>query len=272
MNKERIILMDGAVDISGPYIAYTQKEPEEEKLIPLPYTVAALANAKKPPAFLKFLEETFPDKKTAETALYYLSLIISKNTELGYGGFFIGPPRTGKTTLIEILTAALPGYICRAIFREPPWGHRGFFLNQKDIIKNDGAGALVVSDVNLVNTDTYNSLTSGKPWDAGGFGEKPYQFIPTAQCIIISNYFPHFTDNEKIDQGRVIAFPFVIRRPAGCIPVKKLIDNLQPEFPAVVKLLADTYVILKHKLNGVIPQSGESKRTKRMIFSSCWEG
>jgi hypothetical protein len=40
MSKERIILTDGVIDISGPYIRYTQKEPEEKNLPCLLYSTA----------------------------------------------------------------------------------------------------------------------------------------------------------------------------------------------------------------------------------------
>ena len=68
MSKERLILIDGVIDISGPYIMDTHKEPEEEALSPLPYTTVELSGTKPPIRFFDFLTSIFPDKKTAETA------------------------------------------------------------------------------------------------------------------------------------------------------------------------------------------------------------
>jgi hypothetical protein len=266
MPKERIILMDGVMDISGPYICYTEKEPEEEKTAALPYTTAEIIGAIPPLQFLNFLASIFPEEKTAETALNYLSLIISKHTEFKYGGIFIGPPGTGKTALLEILSRVLPGYInFLPILRFP--------IGPTDLTGMDGLGAAVLQEINCnsqIKTANYKVLITSDRLTARHPYHAPYDFTPTAQIILVNNYFPLFDcmDDEDLT-SRILIIPFLgphLREGPGAIPFLKIVKKLQAEFPAIVKLLADCYVGLKHRFNGVIPQSKQCRDLKEKYF------
>jgi phage/plasmid-associated DNA primase len=268
MSKERIILKDGVVDISGPYIVYTQKEPGEEVLPTLPYTLKNFAGAKPPAKFLRFLSSIFPDNKTAETVLYYLSLILSKNTAFKYGGIFIGGHETGKTTLVQILSDAVPGYI--NFFSIPI-----FSLAPGDLSRMDGMGAAIIQEIDIaanIYTDKYKMLTGGDTLTAKRSGGVPYQFTPTAQIILVCNHFPRFT--EIIDEAlaaRIVIIPFLIKHRQGdpeTMTYTEIKKDLRVEYPAIIKLLAEYYIRLKHNLNGVIPLSKQCQKMKKEYFSN----
>jgi phage/plasmid-associated DNA primase len=273
MSKERLILKDGVLDISGPYIRYTQKEPEEETLSHLPYTTAELFDAKPPARFLDFLASTFPDEKTAETALFYLSLIVSKNTEFKYGGIFLGGPETGKTALMTILAEALPLYI--HFFSIPK-----FQVKPVDLAIMDGLGAAVIQELDSgsrIETAIYKSLTGNDTLTGKFLYKEPFKFTPTAQLIIITNHFPRFSNIDDALTARIVVIPFSVPRrrgEPGTIPVSKLKESFRAEFPSIVKLLAGCYVLLKHKHNGIIPQSKQCKKLKKIyllnpVFLKC---
>jgi phage/plasmid-associated DNA primase/DNA-directed RNA polymerase subunit RPC12/RpoP len=267
MSKERIILTDGAIDISGPYIMYTPKEPEEEKQPCLPYTTRELMDAKAPVQFFDFLTSMFPEEKTVETVLNYLSLIVSKNTEFKYGGIFVGPPHTGKTTLLEILSKALPGYILFSTMLK-------FKMSPADLAILDGVGAAVLTEINgsnKVNSFQYKMLTGGGALTAKRPYHEAYGHIPTAQIIMVNNRFPQFDRYDEALAARIVIIPFLVPHlqgePGTMLP-QNIIKNLQAEFPAIIKLLAGYYVRLKYKLNGVIPLSKQCKKIKKEYFGS----
>jgi hypothetical protein len=261
MNKERIILQDRVIDISGPYIFYRDKEPGEEKLNPLPYTAADFADAGHPDWFFSFLQDTFTDKKTIETALYFLSLIISKSNEFGYSGFFIGPPRTGKTTLINILNYVLPGYFIM-VSPQCHEGNYGVYFSPRDLQRLNGPGAAVIEEVSVVYVDSLNAVAKGKDI--------------TTQLIGISNYFPLFRGEIESLGKRLVAIPFFYPKrkkdPKTKFP-QEIMEEIHNERAAILKLLVDTYLILKNSLRGIIPQSKDCRRLKRtLIFHSNIKG
>jgi DNA-directed RNA polymerase subunit RPC12/RpoP len=270
MSKERIILTDGAIDISGPYIVYTHKEPEEENLPCLPYTTGELADAKPPAQFLDFLTSIFPEEKTVETALNYLSLIISKNTEFKYGGIFIGPPATGKTTLLEILSRALPGYI--NFFAMPK-----FRIGPADLAAMDGLGAAALTEIesnSKINVSEYKMLTGGDTLTARRPRHEPYDFVPTAQIIMVNNHLPQFNYYDEALAARIVIIPFLVnfhRGEPGTIYLQEIAKKPHVEFPAIIKLLAGYYVRLKHKFNGVIPLSKQCKKLKKEYFGDPFD-
>ncbi|MDR1452174.1 MAG: hypothetical protein LBI57_07610, partial [Helicobacteraceae bacterium] len=85
MSKNLIALQDGIIDLSGDFISY-----DADRLLlngkKLPYTVKDVMEAPPPVAFIKFLESNFADPKTAESLIYYLSLIPAIETGFKYGG------------------------------------------------------------------------------------------------------------------------------------------------------------------------------------------
>jgi hypothetical protein len=272
MSKERIILTDGVLDISGLYICSTYKEPEEETIVPLPYTVQDLTGAKPPAQFLNFLESIFSDEKTAETVLNYLSLIISKHTKFKYGGIFIGPPRR-KMILLKILSNALPGYIKFFSFSD-------LRIGPSDLAKMDGLGAAVIEGASgdaCIKTVEYKRIISNGSLTAMRPGHDPYQFTPTAQIIITDDHFPQFDKMpDKTLADQIVAVPFSAPHPPGkpkTISLGKIIKSLPEEYPGIIKLLADYYVNLKRRFNGIIPLSKQCKGLKtehlKTFFINC---
>jgi phage/plasmid-associated DNA primase/DNA-directed RNA polymerase subunit RPC12/RpoP len=265
-----MILKDGVLDISGPCIMYTGKKPEEEKRLYLPYTTREITNAKPPVQFLEFLASTFPEEETVETVLNYLSLIVSKNTEFKYGGIFVGPPATGKTALLKILSRALPGYI---IFH----AMSKFKIGPTDLAMMDGMGAAVLTEIegsNKIRTAEYKTLTGGDTLTAKLPHHEPYNFIPTAQIIMVNNHFPQFDQYDEALAARIVIIPFLVphhQGEPGAIPFQNILKSLQAEFPAIVKLLADYYVRLKYKFNGVIPLSKQCKKLKKEYFTDPFD-
>jgi phage/plasmid-associated DNA primase len=202
--------------------------------------------------------------------LNYLSLIPSKNTEFRYGGMFIGPPATGKTTLLEILSRALPGHILLSAMSK-------FRIGPFDLAKMDGLGAAVLTEIegsSKIRTAEYKMLTGGDTLTARQPRHEPYNFVPTAQIIMVNNRFPIFDRHDEALAARIVIIPFLVPRhqgEPGHIHLQKIIKNLQVEFPAIVKLLANYYVRLKYKFNGIIPLSKQCKKLKKEYFGDPFD-
>jgi phage/plasmid-associated DNA primase len=268
--KERIGLNDGSLVLSQKQITFRGRNDRELRF--LPYSRFEIKAAGIPENFMHFMNSLFPDPDTREAALYYLSLILALNTEFRYGAFFIGGPMTGKTALAEVLKNVLPDFIVQL----PP----ETIMKLKKKLRPEiaiaglyGKGAGIIQEFpasKAIHSSRYKILTGGDTLWAKRPYKEPFSFIPTAQIIVISNQFPYFDYLDEAVQYRLLVFPFMVshnRGKAGTLPVSEIINNLRPEFPAIVKLLGTYYVRLKTELKGIIPQSAEMLYTKNVYYT-----
>jgi phage/plasmid-associated DNA primase len=265
--KEKIFLADCDIDLSDSFVRYSfDIDPSKERL---PYTFSDMGNATNPDKFISFLKSNFSDPATIETLLYFLSLIPAKNTEYKYGTIFWGKSWTGKTTLIQIIEAIFPELITTLPLEEIQRKPRRHNEATPHIANLDGKGAAIIREsAKNFRIDTYRwkMLTCGDTIWARRLYQPPFQFIPTAQVIVVTNYFPNFEYDESIIE-RLLIIPFLIdHENAKMKKTSDILDSLRPEFPAIVKMLLEYYIQLKTKFKGKIPLSKKIKEIKKDLF------
>ena len=89
---------------------------------------------------------------------------------------------------------------------------------------------------------------------------QPHDFLPTAQVIIASNYAPSFDAHDDAAFSRMAVYHFKIQHARGEKDTKTsndFVNDLRPEFPAIIKFLCEKYIDLHIKLKGNIPFSQE---------------
>ena len=269
MSKNRITLQDGTIDLSGDYIAYTDRLVSDDK--PLPYAVKEVMEAPPPRGFIKFLEADFTDPKTAETLIYYLSLIPAMETDFRYGAVFCGGAGTGKTAVLEIMREVFQGYFVNI----PPEVLSHHVPGEKmaspyiSELENKGAGVVPeLPDGSRINAGLWKTLTGGDTITARRPYHAPVTFVPTAQIILVTNCAFSFGWDDAI-RDRLLTIPFTKKHERGNPETKtfsEIILELKPEFPGIVHLLADHYVHLKRKMGGKIRQSPECRLLKEQFF------
>ena len=270
MFKNRIALQDGTIDLSGDYIAYSDRVFLGDKR--LPYTVKDVMEAPPPRGFIKFLESNFADAATAETLIYYLSLIPAKETGFKYGGIFYGGAETGKTAVLEIMREISPGYfinlpadvlaVKKARHIMP--SEKTFYIAE---LENRGAGIVQEFPPDYkIDSALWKVLTGGDTITARRRYEVLHEFIPTAQIIIITNHILSFSTDDEAVKDRLLLFPFLKKHERGEPETKtfnEIVVDLAAEFLGVVHFMADRFVHLKRKLGGKIPQSAECGSWKK---------
>jgi DNA-directed RNA polymerase subunit RPC12/RpoP len=274
MSKNRIALQDGTIDLSGDYAVY-----DLDRIFlndkRLPYTVHDVMKAPTPKGFIKFLESDFAEAATAETLIYYLSLIPAMETGLKYGGVFYGGAGTGKTAVLEIMREIFPGYFINlpvdvlAIKKA-----RHIMPSEKTFciaeLENRGAGIVQEFPADYkIDSALWKVLTGGDTITARWRYGVPHEFIPTAQIIIVTNHILSFAADDEVVKDRLLLFPFLKkhgREEPETKTFNEIVVDLKPEFPGIVHLLADRFIHLKRKLNGKIPQSAECRSWKKAFL------
>jgi P4 family phage/plasmid primase-like protien len=270
--KETLTLLDGVMDFSGKEIIYRKSERKEYRRAILPYTIEDFKNNIKPDKFLKFMKSNFKNEDTLESLMFYLSLLPSRNTQFKYGGIFIGETNTGKTTTLEIMRAILPDMIeslpSEILVTKGNYKSSGNEANPY-ISRLEGKGAGVSSETNRnlhLNNALWKLLTGGDTLTARDLYQSPHDFIPTAQIIILTNHPPLFDNHDQATINRMVIIPFLIEHKKGekaTISLDNIIKSFKDEFPAIIKLLAEYYIKLKHEHNNLIPLSNECLRYKQ---------
>lgn len=264
--RETLTLADGVIDFSGAQIEYRKSNLEEYRKESLPYKMDDIKNAPEPDAYWKFMKGNFKDEKTLETLMYYLSLIASRNTQYKYGGIFVGKTHTGKTTTMELLSRVYPG-----MFDTIPTeimvskDKRRVSGNEATpyIARLEGKGVGIVKETDrnaYLNNALWKELTGGDTLTARGLYKEPRDFIPTAQILIYTNYQPRFDAHDAAVIDRLIVVPFTVqheRGKKGTVQQTSIYARIRPEYPAIVRLLAQYYIKLKNEHEGAIPLSPE---------------
>lgn len=264
--RETLTLADGVIDFSGAQIEYRKSKLEEYRREVLPYKMDDIKNAPEPDAFWKFMRGNFKDEKTLATLMYYLSLIPSRNTQYKYGGIFVGKTHTGKTTTMELLSRVYPGMfdtIPTEIMvskdkRRVSGNEATPYISR---LEGKGVGIVKETDRNAyLNNSLWKELTGGDTLTARGLYEKPKDFIPTAQILIYTNYQPRFDAHDAAVIDRLIVVPFTVqheRGKKGTVQQTSIYAKIRPEYPGIIKLLAEYYIKLKNEHEGAIPLSPE---------------
>jgi hypothetical protein len=268
--RETITLQDGVMDFSGKAVVFRSSLPGEYRRAVLPYSVDDIKNTKFPDLFWDFMRGNFKNIETLETLMFYLSLIPSR-VQYKYGAFWIGGKSTGKSTTIKILQAIF-GYMIGTMDADVlvPKGRTFASGNGPTpyLARLQGLGASIVSETEegaTLNAGLWKRLTGDDTITARGLNEAPREFSNTAQIIISTNTLPRFDRHDNAVIERMIVIPFLVTHERNAKDTKKmedLIEELRPEFPGVICLLAEYYIKLKNDLRGNIPISKESELHK----------
>jgi hypothetical protein len=268
--RESITLLDGVMDFSGKAIVYRSARAEEWRRAVLPYTVAQVRDSVFPEKFMAFMRGNFKNTDTLETLMYYLSLIPSR-TQYKYGAFWIGGKNTGKSTTIKLLQAIYKHIIgtMEADILVPKG--RTFATGNGPtpyLAQLRGLGASITSETEdgaVLNEGLWKKLTGDDTINARGLNEAPREFRNTAQIIISTNELPKFNRHDNSVITRMVVIPFLVsheREDKETRQWKDLLEELVPEFPGVIRLLAEYYLKFKNTLGGILPISRESEQHK----------
>lgn len=274
--KESYTFLDGVVYFRNGKIEYKREADRTEyRRGVLPYTIDEFKKAAEPKKFLDFINSDFyePDEKTlalnphrtADSLLYALSLIPSRNKKECYGMFFLGEGGTGKSTLCNLLEDLFIGFSYsipkgllvaqRAPFENPASATpqlAEFEGKLLAISQETRKGSLLISDV-------FKSITSGDTMSARFLHENLRRFNPTSQIIVASNYDPRFDGHDGAVVRRLLVFRFNInhRKNKDDARFADIKAYLRDEYPAILKLFAQKYIELQAKFGGKVPESQE---------------
>jgi phage/plasmid-associated DNA primase len=137
----------------------------------------------------------------------------------------------------------------------------------------EGLGASIISETEegaVLNAGLWKRLTGGDRIPARGLNEAPKNFVNTAQIIIATNNLPRFDRHDGAIITRMIVIPFLVSHERDAKDTKlpeNIMGSLAPEFPAIVRVLAEYYIKLKKEHGGVIPVSKESSSYKTEVIS-----
>jgi phage/plasmid-associated DNA primase len=273
--KETITLADGVFDFSGKELVFRNSKPKEYRHKTLPYTLEQVKTGLACNKFHDFMRGNFKNKDTLEMFMFYLSLIPSM-VQYKYGAFFIGGKNAGKSTTVKLIKALygdLIGYMEKEVL--VPKGKVFSAGNGPTpyLATLPGLGASIVNesdDGSTLNEALWKSLTGNDAITARGLNEAPKDFINTAQIIIQTNQMPRFNRHDDAIIERMIVIPFLeqhSRTDADRKEPDDFIEELRPEFPAIIRLLAEYYIRLKYEHRGAIKISKESESYKRDYIS-----
>jgi phage/plasmid-associated DNA primase len=270
--KETVTLSDGVLDFSGVDIVYRKSKREEFRRDYLPYSINDVKKSSIND-YCKFMSSNFKNEKTLETLYYYLSLIPSRNTQFKYGGVFIGKRHTGKTTTIELMrrvftSAAKTKASMIESLPADTLVTRGRRYNNGNeatpyIAMLEGKCAGVASETEkggLLNNSLFKLLTGGDTLIARGLYQSPRSFTPTAQIIVVTNHSPRFDAQDSATVDRMVIVPFSVEHNKEDNNAKlpdEILNSLRPEYPGIIRMLAEYYIKLRVEFNGAIPFSDE---------------
>ncbi|MDR2097680.1 MAG: toprim domain-containing protein [Spirochaetaceae bacterium] len=272
--RETLTLIDGVFDMSGDKIAFRKSRPEEYRKMVLPYTIKQVRELPDK-YFWEFMRGNFKNEDTLQTFMFYLSLIASR-VQYKYGAFLIGGKNTGKSTTIKMIEGVykdLIGTMDADVL--VPKGKTFATGNGPTpyLAQLDGLGASIISETEegaTLNAGLWKKLTGNDKIPARGLNEAPKNFINTAQIIISTNILPRFDKRDESIITRMIVIPFLVSHERDEKDAKRpddIIRDLEPEYPAIIRVLADYYIKLKNEHGGVIPVSKESNSYKVEIIA-----
>jgi phage/plasmid-associated DNA primase len=266
---ETLTLIDGVLDMSGNKIIYRKSRPDEYRKEVLPYTMKQVQNTSVK-YFWEFMRGNFNDNNTLETFMFCLCLIGSRK-QYKYGPFLIGGKNTGKSTTIKMIEGVykhLIGTMEADVL--VPKGKTFAAGNGPTpyLAQLEGLGASIISETEdgaTLNAGLWKKLTGGDRIPARGLNEAPKNFVNTAQIIIATNALPRFDKHDEAIITRLVVIPFLVSHEREAKDTKgseKILSSLAPEFPGIVRVLADYYIKFKIEHGGIIPVSTVSNSYK----------
>jgi phage/plasmid-associated DNA primase len=271
---ETLTLLDGVFDMTGDKYVFRKSRPDEFRKEVLPYTIKQVGEL---PVkyFWEFMRGNFKDENTLETFMYCLSLIASRK-QYKYGPFLIGGKNTGKSTTIKMIEGIYK-HLIGTMEAEVlvPKGKTFSTGNGPTpyLAQLEGLGATIISETEegaTLNAGLWKKLTGGDRIPARGLNEAPKNFVNTAQVIIATNALPRFDKHDQAIITRMIVIPFLVSHDRDAKETKhpeNIMSALEPEFPGIIRVLADYYMKLKKEHSGVIPVSKESSSYKIEVIS-----
>jgi P4 family phage/plasmid primase-like protien len=225
--------------------------------------------------FDRFIDSTFPDADTQETALYALSLFISGVSSYRIFQVWHGGGRNGKSTLMEIMKHIMGE---RAITFDPK------LLLAKKIDQGVGLtpelatfqGALVAcgsetEENKKISTGLVKHMTGGETVKANPKHRDPIEFEATWQLVLATNDLPFFSASDNAFVDRLLLLPFKVKFARTEAELKeyektaeysamgadgeKLKRGIEAEGAAIIHRLIKSYVKLRDDLDGTIPMS-----------------
>lgn len=276
MIKETLYLQDGwAMRFSGQKIVFEIQDITADRTMPvLPYTRQQIEKAEPPRRFLDYIGDL---TESSDTLIYFLSLIPSGRTDFGYWTFLQGESRTGKTVFLNVLDALFDdaaritpaGCFFHAKKQKTKKLHPALELaNYKLLSFSDDATA---ADSDALNTEAMSTVTADDKNTF--FFYQRYSFIvrPSAQYIFASNYaftcVPASPSDEELLQKLILfRFEHQFAEWEWKSP-EKILQDLRPEFPAVIKFLVTRYIQLRDDFHGKIPISDKCCAEKEHFIS-----
>lgn len=269
---ETLTLADGVMDFSSDKIVYRHSLPKEFRKEYLPYKIDDIRKSSDPEFFMQFMKGNFKDEKTLLTLMFYASLIASRYTGYKYGGIFVGPPNTGKTTTIEVLSKVYPGMIDKIPSELLMPDNRRLTKSGNEaspyLARLEGRGAAIAQESKkgaYLNGAFWKELTGGDTMTARPLYGQPKDFQPTAQIILTTNYAPHFDAHDAAVIARMVIVPFKeqhTKNDGTSLSQKEIMDRTTAEAPGIIKMFASYYIVLKTQHNGEIPLSKECQAYK----------
>jgi phage/plasmid-associated DNA primase len=272
--KETLTLEDCVLDFSGDKLLFRKSRPDEYRRNTLPYTANEVKNSSVE-NFWKFMHGSFENKDTLQTFMFYLSLIASR-VQFKYGAFLIGGKNTGKSTMMNMIKGVykhLIGFLDADILVPKEKKFANGNGPTPYIAALEGLGASITMETEdgaTLNAAMWKKLTGDDIIPARGLNEAPKEFANTAQIIIASNMLPRFNKNDKSIIERMVVIPFLVDHARGGDKTENqedIVKDLEPEYPGIVRVLAEYYIRLKREYRGVIPVSKESTSYKIEIIA-----
>ena len=194
----------------------------------------------KPTKFLEYLQSNFNDQENFEKLLDFISTIPNQKPKNKILTVFIGLPKTGKTTLIYILSEIFPNKI-NFIEKDAICIENHKSTSYLTNFKN--TGVYVFDSINshdILDSRKLKMLTGNAKIFARELYQKPEEFIPFAQTILISNEMPIFDNNSEALSDRLNIINFTVEHHPNDSKTKKideLVTHIKTEIPEIISFL-----------------------------------
>ena len=193
-----------------------------------------------PVKFLEYLQSNFKDQENFEKLLDFISTIPNQKPKNKILTVFIGLPKTGKTTLIYILSEIFPNKI-NFIEKDAICIENHKSTSYLTNFKNPGVCVFdSINSHDILDSKKLKMLTGNAKIFARKLYHKPEEFIPTAQTILISNTTPTFDKEDNVISERIITIEFTEEHKKDD-PNTKSIDELKkiirPEIGTIINFL-----------------------------------
>ena len=167
----------------------------------------------------EFLRETFNgDDELAAYLQRTVGKALAADTTDERFTIAYGPTRTGKSTTLDTLLAMFGDYGATAQAETFQEVKRNSRTASGDVARLAGVRFLVCPEPPkgmMLDAALMKQLTGGDQITARKLNQSEFQFRPTFQLIMNTNYLPDVRDQTLFESGRVVVVPFFKRRAEG---------------------------------------------------------